>query len=273
MKKTPAKHEKKPSFRSHWIFIGISSALIVAVGLTALFNNSLFFHTEEERTTSSVSMPSSFTLPQVTLPDEDDLLIITRSNTTLGTTATSSTGNTTSSGSTTSPVTSDENSSTTINAPDDPSVTTYDKLKYTIGNVWVSKSLKPYSLDHFAIFRETVDSEGRLTSEHSYVFIKIKIENQSDEERDYRLGSCWLSTIDQNNIKKQECELRFCDQGTTVQDPDFFKQHFAPHETREFVLGYVFKDINLQDSDLLFVINNAGTAFNETREYIKILMN
>ena len=272
MKKTPAKHEKKPSFRSHWIFIGISSALIVAVGLTALFNNSLFFQTEEHTTTSSASMPSSFTLPQVSVPDEDDLLVITRSNTTLGTTTTSSTGNTTS-GSTTSPITSDENSSTTINAPDDPSVSTYDKLKYTIGNVWVSKSLKPYSLDHFAIFKETVDSEGRLTSEHSYVFMTIKIENQSDDERDYRLNSCRLRAIDQNNNKKQECELRFCDQGTTVQDPDFFKQHFAPHETQEFVLGYVFKDVNLQDSDLLFVINNAGTAFNETREYIKILMN
>ena len=227
--------------RKTWIFGSVMLILALCAFGLFLLGKTL----EEPNSISPDSIASSFTLPVVSVPESGDDIIVLPS----------------------SSISPDEPQI------DLPSIFTDDHLGYTIEKVWISKNLSPYPLEN-AYYNpncEKTDSNGRLISEHSYVFLSIKIENISDAERDYRLNSCRLRTIDQNEKNIEESELRFCDQGSSTTDPDFFQHTFAAHEIKEFIFGYIFEDENLINTDLLFVINNQGTAVNDTRKYIKIL--
>ena len=241
------------------LFFGVILLLLIGVGIFAFLQKERMpadipqstssSSAEEEQVLPNGSFPDTFTRPSTTMPSSGNMLVI-------------------------SPPTTPPDSSGDSNSslPAMPSIRTYDYLQYTLSRVWVSKDLGPYPLTNFQNFWEEMDDTGHLLSLHSLVFLSIAIENQNDYEVDYRLNSCRLKTIDEDDKRIEESELRFCDQGDGDRNPDFYLHSLAPHETREFILGYVFQDKNLQDANLLFEINNSGSSHSTTSKYIKIMM-
>lgn len=122
-----------------------------------------------------------------------------------------------------------------------------------------SKSLpQGVDKDEVIYFSESVDDAGNILDDHTYLFGTVTISNDLDETQDIYLNSCRFVVLDgENKIIANSGELRHRSAGDSEMiTRDFAKASLAAHESKEFTVGYIMDDSEMETGDLFFIADS-----------------
>lgn len=142
----------------------------------------------------------------------------------------------------------------------------------------MSKELQGYPKEAFVYYtegykdpenNEVIDENGNFVSQHSYLFVKMRIENITDHTSKPCMTNIRLQPIDANGragLSALDPSVRFIDKNSSkINDRDeFYFLEIEPHEKMEVVLGYCIHEKELIAGEKLFLhFNLAGMGMAE----------
>ncbi len=160
-----------------------------------------------------------------------------------------------------------ESSADSANASDN--TVTAEGLTFTFHEVEVTKKIGAHQKSKMLIWNESTDEAGNLTSDDTYVFIRITIKNESDSVREELVNGVKLRPLVDGEFTLGGIEMRYFEQGLDPDAREFFYYTFQPHEEATFDLGYIVEDEALEQYEFCFVINMRGV--NPPDETCKII--
>ena len=152
------------------------------------------------------------------------------------------------------------------------------KYEITIEDASLSKDLQGHPQEAFVYYtegykdpenNEVIDENGNFVSQHSYLFVKMRIENITDHASKPCMTNIRLQPIDANGkagLSALDPSVRFIDKNSSkINDRDeFYFLEIEPHEKMEVVLGYCIHEKELIAGEKLFLhFNLAGMGMAE----------
>lgn len=138
--------------------------------------------------------------------------------------------------------------------------TSTNDLIYKINSVTKTKQRGPLPLTDFFSDFLTIDNEGTILNDYSYLIVNLSIANNLEQEKLISLNSYYLLGKDSNGEYIDKFEPMLIDNRTDVEKRDYFHYTFHPKESATFNLGFILKDevLDTYKNKMDLIIDNSG---------------
>lgn len=111
----------------------------------------------------------------------------------------------------------------------------YEDINITFNNLTITKSLGDF--DKCDDWYEKKDSDGNITSNHSYIIADVTLENRGKSTLETTVNNVSLLLGDDNMY-----ELRTYNSGKSTRGKDYFLEYFEPNKEYRFNLVFIAED-------------------------------